>query len=69
MQSLKLQVTEKETLVTERQTQHKAAQEAVQALVALGYTFTDADQAVRQVLEDGAPDTTEELIRKALAGV
>ena len=46
-----------------------AAQEAVQALVALGYTFTDADQAVRQVLEDEAPDTTEELIRRALAGV
>jgi Holliday junction DNA helicase RuvA len=45
-----------------------AAQEAVQALVALGYTFTDADQAVRRVLEDGAPDTTDELIRKALAG-
>lgn len=45
-----------------------SAQEAVQALVALGYTFGDADQAVRQVLEAGAPDTTEELIRRALAG-
>jgi Holliday junction DNA helicase RuvA len=45
-----------------------AAQEAVHALVALGHTFTDADQAVRAVLEAGAPDTTEELIRRALAG-
>lgn len=45
-----------------------AAQEAVQALIALGYTFTDADQAVRQVMEDGVPDTSEELIRRALAG-
>jgi len=45
-----------------------AAQEAVQALAALGYTFTDADQAVRRVLEEGAPDTTEELIRRALSG-
>lgn len=45
-----------------------AAQEAVQALVALGYTFTDADQAVRAVLEAGTPDTAEELIRRALAG-
>jgi Holliday junction DNA helicase RuvA len=43
-------------------------QEAVQALVALGYAFADADQAVRQVMEAGAPDTTEELIRQALAG-
>ncbi len=45
-----------------------AAQAAVQALVSLGYTFGDADQAVRAALEEGAPDTTEELIRRALAG-
>jgi len=44
------------------------AQEAVQALVALGYSFGDADQAVRDVLESGTPDTTEDLIRQALAG-
>lgn len=44
------------------------AQEAVQALVALGYSFGDADKAVRDVLESGAPDTTEDLIRRALAG-
>jgi Holliday junction DNA helicase RuvA len=44
------------------------AQEAVQALVSLGYSFSDADQAVRLVLESGTPESTEELIRKALAG-
>ena len=44
------------------------AQEAVQALVALGYSFGDADKAVRDALESGAPDTTEDLIRRALAG-
>jgi holliday junction DNA helicase RuvA len=44
------------------------AQEAVQALVALGITFGDADHAVRAVLEAGVPDSTEELIRRALAG-
>ena len=44
------------------------AQEAVQALVALGFSFAAADQAVRAVLEAGAPETTEELIRRALAG-
>ena len=43
------------------------AQEAVKALVALGYTFADADQAVRLVLEDSLPESTEELIRRALA--
>jgi len=42
------------------------AQEAVQALIALGYSFGDADMAVRAVLEAGKPDTTEELIRRAL---
>lgn len=44
------------------------AQQAVQALVSLGYSFGDADRAVRAVLEQGAPDSTEELIRRALAG-
>lgn len=44
------------------------AQDAVQALVALGYSFSDADKAVRDVLETGTPDTTEDLIRQALAG-
>jgi Holliday junction DNA helicase RuvA len=47
---------------------HSGAQEAVQALVALGYSFSDADQAVRLVLESGTPDSSEELIRRALAG-
>jgi Holliday junction DNA helicase RuvA len=48
-------------------TQASGAQEAVQALVALGYSFGDADLAVRSVLEAGAPETAEELIRLALA--
>jgi Holliday junction resolvasome RuvABC DNA-binding subunit len=42
--------------------------DAVQALITLGYTFGDADKAVRGALQDGAPETTEELIRRALAG-
>lgn len=48
--------------------QTSGAQEAVQALVALGYTFSDADHAVRTVLESGVPESTEALIRLALAG-
>jgi Holliday junction DNA helicase RuvA len=47
--------------------QASGAQEAVQALVALGYTFGDADRAVRDVLESGTPDSTDELVRRALA--
>jgi Holliday junction DNA helicase RuvA len=43
------------------------AQEAVQALVALGYTFGDADRAVRDVLEGGSLESTDELVRRALA--
>ncbi|MEX2467388.1 MAG: Holliday junction branch migration protein RuvA [Gemmatimonadota bacterium] len=46
----------------------RGTQEAVKALVALGYTFADADQAVRAVLADEVPKTTDALIRKALAG-
>ena len=44
------------------------AQNAVQALVNLGYSFAVADTAVRSVLEeDGVPDSTEELVRRALS--
>ena len=43
------------------------AREAVKALVALGYSFADADQAVRAVLADGVPESTDALVRKALA--
>ena len=42
------------------------AQEAVAALVALGYSFTDADETVRRALEDGGAESSEELIRMAL---
>jgi len=45
----------------------KAVQDAVGALVALGYSFTEADDAVRAVLEDDEIEETDELVRKALA--
>ena len=45
------------------------AQAAVQALVSLGFSYGDADKAIRGALEAGATDTTEELIRRALAVV
>lgn len=44
------------------------AQEAVKALVALGYSFAEADHAVRQALEDGASGAgADEIIRRALS--
>jgi len=43
------------------------AQEAVAALVALGYAFVDADTAVREALAQGEAENTDELIRRALA--
>ncbi len=43
------------------------AQEAVQALIALGRTFSEADAAVRAALKDGGIGTAEDLIRRALA--
>lgn len=44
------------------------AREAVAALVALGYSYTDADQAVREALDDGAEEgeSVEALVRRAL---
>lgn len=45
-----------------------AAQEAVGALVALGYAATDAGAAVRRAVEDQGPEEdVQRLIRKALA--
>lgn len=44
------------------------AQEAVQALVALGYSFAEADGAVRAVLDQEEVESADDLIRKALAG-
>ena len=42
-------------------------QAAVGALVALGYSFLDADAAVRHALADGKTAGTDELVRRALA--
>ena len=44
-----------------------AAQEAVSALVSLGFSFTAAESAVREALKEGEDSSTEELIRKALS--
>jgi Holliday junction DNA helicase RuvA len=41
-------------------------EEAVQALVSLGYGPGPADEAVRAALADGAPPETSQLIRRAL---
>jgi Holliday junction DNA helicase RuvA len=43
------------------------AQDAVAALVALGYPFADADGAVRSALNQGEPESADELIRVALS--
>ena len=43
------------------------AQEAVGALVALGYSFVDADAAVRRSMAEGEVAGTDELVRRALA--
>lgn len=42
------------------------SQDAVAALVALGYSFADADEAVRAVLSEGDVGSADELIRRAL---
>jgi Holliday junction DNA helicase RuvA len=42
-------------------------QEAVGALVALGYSFVEADAAVRRAVSEGETAGTEDLIRRALA--
>jgi Holliday junction DNA helicase RuvA len=48
-------------------TEATVARAAVQALISLGYSLGDADKAVRKALEDGLPESAEELIRRALS--
>ncbi len=43
------------------------ARQAVGALVALGYSFVDADAAVRRALTEDEAASTDELVRRALA--
>lgn len=43
------------------------AAEAVAALTGLGYSFAEADAAVRDAAEDGGAETSEEIVRRALA--
>ena len=43
-----------------------SVQAAVAALVALGFSFADADAAVRGALAEGEADSTDELVRRAL---
>jgi len=44
----------------------QGAQAAVQALVALGMPFQDADRAVREVLDEVDPARTSEIVRRVL---
>ena len=44
-----------------------AAGEAVAALISLGYSFADADAAVRDASSGDGAETTEELVRRVLA--
>jgi Holliday junction resolvasome RuvABC DNA-binding subunit len=41
---------------------------AVSALVALGFSFSDADTAVRRALKEDGDLSSQELIKRALAG-
>ena len=55
------------TLPEEKSTDFASYQDAVSALLTLGYKATDADQAIRKASESlGNEASTEELIRKAL---
>jgi Holliday junction DNA helicase RuvA len=47
-------------------TRAPGSDDAVQALVGLGYGPLAADEAVRAALADGAPSETPQLIRQAL---
>lgn len=63
---LELQDRFSEMVVDSRIAPPQGSEEAVRALMGLGYGLAAADDAVRAALADGAPAETPQLIRRAL---
>jgi Holliday junction DNA helicase RuvA len=63
---LELQDRFRDVVVEARATRLDGSEEAVRALMGLGYGMAAADDAVRAALADGSPPETPQLIRRAL---
>jgi Holliday junction DNA helicase RuvA len=63
---LELQDRFSDVVVDPRVPRPEGSEDAVRALVGLGYAMAAADDAVRAVLAEGAPRETPQLIRRAL---
>lgn len=63
---LELQDRFSEVVVESRNSRFEGSEEAVRALMGLGYGVAAADDAVRAALASGAPTETPQLIRRAL---
>jgi Holliday junction DNA helicase RuvA len=63
---LELQDRFSDVVVDPAGTRVAGTEEAVQALMGLGYGVTAADDAVRSALAEGTPVETPQLIRRAL---
>jgi holliday junction DNA helicase RuvA len=63
---LELQDRFRDVVVEARVTRLDGSEEAVRALMGLGYGMAAADDAVRTALADGSPPETPQLIRRAL---
>jgi Holliday junction DNA helicase RuvA len=63
---LELQDRFGDLVIAPKGARYEGSEEAVRALMGLGYGVTAADDAVRAALEAGSPPETPQLIRKAL---
>jgi Holliday junction DNA helicase RuvA len=63
---LELQDRFGDVIVDTRPGRVEGSEEAVRALVGLGYGVASADEAVRAALADGAPPETSQIIKRAL---
>lgn len=63
---LELQDRFSDLVVDGRAPRLEGSEEAVRALIGLGYPLATADDAVRAAIESGAPPETPQLIRRAL---
>jgi Holliday junction DNA helicase RuvA len=63
---LELQDRFSDVVIEQRETRLPGSEEAVRALMGLGYAVAAADDAVRAALAEGAPAEAPQLIRRAL---
>lgn len=69
LQDWELEAPEANATISERSPKNNITPDAESALIALGYKPVEASKVIKKVLDQQAPETSEELIRLALQAI